>query len=123
MPLCLLSAIGGTWLINLIHGLWLAVSPPAFAPTFLDNNIFTKIGLAVLIGLACKNAILIVEFARDLEEQGKGIVDAAIEACRLRLRPILMTSSPHRGVSRSWSPGRGREGARMGVTVVAGMWE
>jgi multidrug efflux pump len=41
----------------------------------------------VLIGLACKNAILIVEFARDLEEQGKGIVDAAIEACRLRLRP------------------------------------
>ena len=70
VPLCLLSAIGGIWLVNFIHGLWLAVSPPAFAPTFLDNNIFTKIGLAVLIGLACKNAILIVEFARDLEAAG-----------------------------------------------------
>jgi multidrug efflux pump len=46
----------------------------------------------VLMGLACKNAILIVEFARELEIQGKGIVEAALEACRLRLRPIVMTS-------------------------------
>lgn len=57
-----------------------------------DNNIFTQISLFVLAGLACKNAILIVEFARELEHQGKGIIEAAIEACRLRLRPILMTS-------------------------------
>jgi len=57
-----------------------------------DNNIFTQISLFVLAGLACKNAILIVEFARELEHQGRSIVDAAIEASRLRLRPILMTS-------------------------------
>lgn len=57
-----------------------------------DNNIFTQISLFVLAGLACKNAILIVEFARDLEAQGKTILNAAIEASRLRLRPILMTS-------------------------------
>ncbi|MCB1680785.1 MAG: efflux RND transporter permease subunit [Alphaproteobacteria bacterium] len=57
-----------------------------------DNNIFTQISLFVLAGLACKNAILIVEFARELEHHGKTIVEAAIEACRLRLRPILMTS-------------------------------
>jgi len=124
VPLCLLSAIGGTWLINFLHGLWLAVSPPDFAPTFLDNNIFTKIGLAVLIGLACKNAILIVEFARDLEEQGKGIVDAAIEACRLRLRPILMTSFAFiAGVTPLvFASGAGAEVRYvMGITVVAGM--
>jgi multidrug efflux pump len=57
-----------------------------------DNNIFTQISLFVLAGLACKNAILIVEFARELEHHGRGIVDAAIEASRMRLRPILMTS-------------------------------
>jgi multidrug efflux pump len=124
VPMCLLSAIGGTWLVNFIHGLWLAVFPPSFAPTFLDNNIFTKIGLAVLIGLACKNAILIVEFARDLEEQGRGIVDAAIEACRLRLRPILMTSFAFiAGVTPLvFASGAGAEVRYvMGITVVAGM--
>src|SRR5581483_1354807 len=57
-----------------------------------DNNIFTQIGLIVLVGLACKNAILIVEFAKDKQDEGKTAVEAAIEACRLRLRPILMTS-------------------------------
>ncbi|KFC49802.1 hypothetical protein DK37_28310 [Halomonas sp. SUBG004] len=57
-----------------------------------DNNVFVQVGLVVLIGLACKNAILIVEFARELELQGKSIVEAALEACRLRLRPIIMTS-------------------------------
>jgi len=124
VPLCLLSAIGGTWLINTLHGLWLAVSPPDFAPTFLDNNIFTKIGLAVLIGLACKNAILIVEFARDLEEEGKGIVEAAIEAARLRLRPILMTSFAFiAGVlPLVFASGAGAEVRYvMGITVVSGM--
>jgi hydrophobic/amphiphilic exporter-1 (mainly G- bacteria), HAE1 family len=58
----------------------------------MDNNILTQIGLVVLIGLAAKNAILIVEFARQAQAEGKSAVEAAIEACRLRLRPILMTA-------------------------------
>jgi HAE1 family hydrophobic/amphiphilic exporter-1 len=58
----------------------------------LDNNILTQIGLIVLIGLAAKNAILIVEFARQAEERGLATLDAVVEACRLRLRPILMTA-------------------------------
>ncbi|MDP9137097.1 MAG: efflux RND transporter permease subunit, partial [Pseudomonadota bacterium] len=58
----------------------------------LDNNVLTQIGLIVLIGLAAKNAILIVEFARQAEERGAAAVDAVVEACRLRLRPILMTA-------------------------------
>jgi multidrug efflux pump subunit AcrB len=55
-------------------------------------NILTQIGFVVLVGLAAKNAILIVEFARDIEATGKSTIDAVIEACHLRLRPILMTS-------------------------------
>jgi hydrophobe/amphiphile efflux-1 (HAE1) family protein len=74
VPMCLFSAIMGVWLS---HG---------------DNNVFTQIGLLVLVGLACKNAILIVEFARELELEGHDPVHAALEACRIRLRPILMTS-------------------------------
>ena len=74
VPMCLFSAITGVWL------------------TGGDNNMFTQIGLFVLIGLACKNAILIVEFARELEIGGEDTVKAAIHAARLRLRPILMTS-------------------------------
>ncbi|HEX9767924.1 MAG TPA: multidrug efflux RND transporter permease subunit, partial [Kiloniellales bacterium] len=58
----------------------------------MDNNILTQVGLVVLIALAAKNAILIVEFAKQAEERGLGVVGAAVEACRLRLRPILMTS-------------------------------
>ncbi len=79
VPLGVFSAIFGLWFTRGIN------------PT-IDNNIFTQIGLMVLVGLACKNAILIVEFARELEHQGKGVIDAAVEASRLRLRPILMTS-------------------------------
>jgi multidrug efflux pump subunit AcrB len=58
----------------------------------MDNNILTQIGLVVLVGLASKNAILIVEFAKELEDQGRDMWQAAVEAARLRLRPILMTS-------------------------------
>jgi multidrug efflux pump subunit AcrB len=72
VPLCLLAAIGGTWLIN-FSGTWAVARDlrrRRAPPTFLDNNIFTQVGLVVLMGLACKNAILIVEFARELEHQG-----------------------------------------------------
>ena len=74
VPMCLLSAVGGVWLRG------------------MDNNIFTQIGLVVLVGLAAKNAILIVEFAKQKQDEGMNRFDAAVEACRLRLRPILMTS-------------------------------
>ncbi|MFS2225821.1 multidrug efflux RND transporter permease subunit OqxB [Pantoea sp. B65] len=74
VPMTMLSALFGVWL------------------TGGDNNVFVQVGLVVLMGLACKNAILIVEFARELELQGKGIVESALAACRLRLRPIVMTS-------------------------------
>jgi multidrug efflux pump subunit AcrB len=96
----------------------------AAPPTIIDMNVFTQIGLVVLMGLACKNAILIVEFARDLERQGRGIVEAAIEACRLRLRPILMTSFAFcAGVlPLVFADGAGSEVRHvMGVTVFFGM--
>jgi multidrug efflux pump len=106
VPMCLLSAITGVWL------------------TGGDNNIFTQIGLFVLIGLACKNAILIVEFARELEIQGVGTVDAAMQAARLRLRPILMTSFAFimGVVPLVISSGAGAEMRHaMGITVFFGM--
>ncbi len=89
-----------------------------------DNNIFTQIALFVLVGLASKNAILIVEFARELEEHGRSIVEAALEACRLRLRPILMTSIAFimGVVPLVFSSGAGAEMRHaMGVAVFAGM--
>ena len=89
-----------------------------------DNNIFTQIALFVLVGLASKNAILIVEFARELEEHGRSVVDAALEACRLRLRPILMTSIAFimGVVPLVFSSGAGAEMRHaMGVAVFAGM--
>jgi len=106
VPMSLLCAIGGVWL------------------TKGDNNIFTQIGFLVLIGLACKNAILIVEFARELHLQGKSRVEAALEACRIRLRPILMTSFAFiMGVlPLVFSSGAGAEMRHaMGVAVFSGM--
>jgi multidrug efflux pump len=106
VPMCLLSAIAGVWLSG------------------GDNNIFTQIGLFVLVGLACKNAILIVEFAREIETQGRGTVAAAIEAARLRLRPILMTSLAFimGVVPLVVSTGAGAEMRHaMGVAVFSGM--
>jgi multidrug efflux pump len=89
-----------------------------------DNNIFTQIALFVLVGLSAKNAILIVEFARELEHHGRSIVDAALEASRLRLRPILMTSIAFimGVVPLVFSSGAGSEMRHaMGVAVFAGM--
>jgi multidrug efflux pump len=89
-----------------------------------DNNIFVQVGLVVLMGLACKNAILIVEFARELEKQGMDTVKAALEACRLRLRPIVMTSVAFiaGSVPLLLSHGAGSEvRAATGITVFSGM--
>ena len=89
-----------------------------------DNNVFTQIALFVLVGLASKNAILIVEFARELEDHGRTILEAALEACRLRLRPILMTSIAFimGVVPLVFSVGAGAEMRHaMGVAVFAGM--
>ncbi|NBW87026.1 MAG: transporter, partial [Planctomycetia bacterium] len=74
VPMCLLSALVGVRRAG------------------MDVTIFTQIGFVVLVGLACKNAILIVEFARQLAQEGKPLEEATVEASRLRLRPILMTS-------------------------------
>src|SRR5207253_249852 len=106
VPMCLLFAIAGVWVSG------------------GDNNIFTQIGLIVLVGLACKNAILIVEFAKQKQHAGKSPIDAAIEACRLRLRPILMTSIAFiAGVfPLVKSHGAGAETRQaMGVAVFSGM--
>jgi multidrug efflux pump len=74
VPMCILSSLAGVWLRD------------------MDNNIFTQVGFIVLVGLASKNAILIVEFAKRRQEAGLNRVDAAVEAAKIRLRPILMTS-------------------------------
>src|SRR5262249_8676831 len=106
LPMCLLFAITGVWLKG------------------SDNNIFTQIGFIVLIGLACKNAFLIVEFAKHHQDKGKSHMDAAIEACQLRHRPIMVNSI---AVSVGVFPlvksqGAGAEMRQaMGVAVFAGM--
>ena len=79
VPIAILGAFGGLWMMNLID------------PSYV-NNIYAQISLIMLIGLAAKNAILIVEYAKMLKEQGKSVVDAAMEAAKLRFRPILMTA-------------------------------
>ncbi|BBM00544.1 efflux RND transporter permease subunit [Microbulbifer sp. GL-2] len=106
VPMCLLAALFGVW------------------ATGGDNNVFVQVGLVVLMGLACKNAILIVEFARELEMDGKGPVEAALEACRLRLRPIIMTSVAFIAgvVPLVLASGAGAEVRNaMGMTVFTGM--
>jgi multidrug efflux pump len=106
VPMTLLSAIGGVWLT---HG---------------DNNVFTQISFLVLAGLACKNSILIVEFARQRENEGVPRRAAIVEACRVRLRPVLMTSLAFimGVVPLVLASGPGAEVRRaMGVAVFAGM--
>jgi hydrophobe/amphiphile efflux-1 (HAE1) family protein len=106
VPMCLLSSMAGVWLRG------------------MDNNIFTQVGFIVLVGLASKNAILIVEFAKRRQETGLGRREAAIEASRLRLRPILMTSFAFiMGVlPLVVSTGAGAEARRiLGTAVFSGM--
>ncbi|CAN7170267.1 efflux RND transporter permease subunit [Ensifer adhaerens] len=106
VPMGIMAALVGVWL------------------TGGDNNVFTQIGLIVLVGLSAKNAILIVEFARELELSGSTPVKAAIEASRLRLRPILMTSMAFimGVVPLVMSTGAGAEmRSAMGIAVFAGM--
>jgi multidrug efflux pump len=106
VPMCILSAIIGVWIKH------------------SDINIFTQIGFVVLVGLACKNAVLIVEFAKHKREHGMSRREATLEACRLRLRPILMTSFAFilGVVPLVWSTGAGFEMRRaLGVAVFSGM--
>ncbi|MET4698700.1 multidrug efflux pump [Constrictibacter sp. MBR-5] len=106
VPMSLLAAMAGVW------------------ATGGDNNIFTQIGLIVLVGLSAKNAILIVEFARELELAGRSPYEAAVEASRLRLRPILMTSFAFimGVVPLALSTGAGAEMRQaMGIAVLFGM--
>jgi multidrug efflux pump len=106
VPVCMYAALVGVWL------------------TGGDNNVFVQVGFVVLMGLACKNAILIVEFARELETQGKSIVEAALEACRMRLRPIVMTSIAFIAGSVPLLLGHGAGNevrAATGITVFSGM--
>lgn len=106
VPVCICAALFGVWLSG------------------GDNNVFVQVGLVVLMGLACKNAILIVEFAREREMQGASTWDAAREACRLRLRPIVMTSIAFiaGAVPLLIGQGAGAEvRAATGVTVFSGM--
>jgi multidrug efflux pump len=100
VPMCLLSAVVGVTVVPMslfmlqgflrntlgVQSMIAGMNPP------MDINIFTQIGFVVLVGLASKNAILIVEFAKREREAGASCRDAALEACRLRLRPIVMTS-------------------------------
>jgi hydrophobe/amphiphile efflux-1 (HAE1) family protein len=111
VPMCVLSAVIGVWI-----GGWLG--EPG------DNNVFTQVALVVLVGLACKNAILIVEFAKELQDSGKSAVDAVVEACKLRLRPILMTSLAFIAgvIPLVISSGAGAEMRRaIGIAVMSGM--
>jgi multidrug efflux pump len=106
VPMCLLSAVVGVRIAN------------------QDINIFTQIGFVVLVGLASKNAILIVEYAKHLRDQGESAREAALDACKLRLRPIIMTSLAFilGVVPLILSRGAGAEMRRtLGTTVFSGM--
>jgi multidrug efflux pump len=100
----------------------------------LSNDVFFQVGLLTTVGLSAKNAILIVEFAKELHDQGKGLVEAAVEACRMRLRPIIMTSmafmlgvfplavSQGAGAGSQHAIGTGVIGGMITATVLAIFW-
>jgi HAE1 family hydrophobic/amphiphilic exporter-1 len=111
-----------------LAALWLRrVVLSAFLPPYMvqiENDVYTQIGLVMLIGLGAKNSILIVAVAKDLYEQGRPLADAALEAARLRLRPLLMTSLAFiLGCVPLWTAsGAGAIARQMiGTTVIGGM--
>ncbi len=118
-PVALFGAFAVLWLRRLVMGWFL----PAYMIQ-IENDVYSQIGLVMLIGLAAKNAILIVEFAKDKFESGMGLAEAALEGARLRLRPILMTSFAFiLGCVPLWTAsGAGSVGREiMGTTVIGGM--
>jgi HAE1 family hydrophobic/amphiphilic exporter-1 len=118
-PVAIFGAFGVLWLRRVLLA--------AFLPAYLvqiENDVYSQIGLVMLIGLAAKNAILIVEFAKEKYEQGMGLSEAALEGARLRLRPILMTSFAFiLGCVPLWTASGAGSVARqiMGTTVIGGM--
>lgn len=100
----------------------------------LSNDVFFQVGLLTTIGLVAKNAILIIEFAKELNDQGKGLVEATLEACRMRLRPIIMTSlafilgvvplaiSSGAGAGSQHAIGTGVIGGMLSATLLAIFW-
>jgi HAE1 family hydrophobic/amphiphilic exporter-1 len=118
-PVAVFGAFGVLWLRRVLLS--------AFLPAYMvqiENDVYSQIGLVMLIGLAAKNAILIVEFAKEKYEEGMGLVDAALEGARLRLRPILMTSFAFiLGCVPLWTASGAGAVARqiMGTTVIGGM--
>ena len=118
-PVAVFGAFLVLWLRRWVLGL---ILPPYMVQ--IENNVYSQIGLVMLIGLTAKNAILIVEFAKDAYERGQPLVDAALAAARLRLRPILMTSFAFvLGCVPLWTASGAGSVARqiMGTTVIGGM--
>ncbi|HEV8037743.1 MAG TPA: multidrug efflux RND transporter permease subunit [Bryobacteraceae bacterium] len=118
-PIAVFGAFAVLWLRRVVIG---ALYPPYMVQ--IEGDVYSQIGLVMLIGLAAKNAILIVEFAKDEFEKGKNLVDAALEGARLRLRPILMTSFAFiLGCVPLWTASGAGSVARqiMGTTVIGGM--
>jgi len=118
-PVAVFGAFAILWLRRVVLGYFL---PPYLVQ--IESDVFSQIGLVMLIGLAAKNAILIVEFAKDGYENGKPLIDAAVEGARLRLRPILMTSFAFiLGCVPLWTATGAGAVARqiMGTTVIGGM--
>jgi len=118
-PIAIFGAVVALWLRRVLLG-W-------FVPAYMvqiENDVYTQIGLVMLIGLGAKNSILIVAFAKDQYERGKPLVEAALEAARLRLRPLLMTSFAFiLGCVPLWTASGAGSIARqvMGTTVIGGM--